>query len=331
MLATHWPTSLSYMSNVNWSRTAYMDWLRYGMKYSTKNSYAVNHQSLMTQYAMLTSNPTAAIPQLVCYEGDLQTLVPTGVQTGTDPAGNYLRTALTADLYFEPTLYDWETAFYEFCQQSGISVMTSFFLSGIIGNMGGVDGSIAALWAFTNWASQPVGKGDGSVASNGLNVTNKFWANTQTSPYNSNASVRTKAWQDWANTTSPYVIPSAVSVTPANSATSVSTRVVVVVEFDEPMLSSSITSATFTLKLGTQSVTGTIAYNPVTWTATFTPLGSLKSSQVYTARLTTGVTNTNGTPLSSPVTWEFSTATSTRSGAAGWFPGLGSARARISS
>ena len=325
-LATHWPTSIAYLNPNPIPRAAYMDYCRHAVKYIAGNSSFGGYNLIMQQQEAANAYWGASlsppvVPQIISYEGDLQQLVPPGVETGADPAGYYLRGQLSDDLIYDPSVYDWETAFYQAYQQAGLQLLTSFLLGSFSSGKG--ETAESYLWVFTRWENQPFGKGDGSLASNGLDVSNLYWTDTQTSTHNANASVRLKAWQDWADAANPYVIPGAVSVTPSNGSTFVSARVVIVVEFDEPMNSASINATTFTLNSGTVAVMGDITYDPVSWTVTFTPSTMLESNLTYTVQVTTGVTNIYGVALPAPITWQFMTGLSAVSSVRSWFPGLG--------
>jgi hypothetical protein len=314
LTATHWPTSIAYLNANVWSRTAYMEFWRHVTKYNVGDNFALQHQVNLNNY---TAGP---IPQFVAYEGDYQIVVPAGVATADDPTGYSLGNALAFDMYYDPATYDWETTFFQFCQQYGFQMINPFFLCGNP-YVSEIITAAAEPWIEVAWQSQPFGKGDGSTASNGAGVTNQFWANTQMAPHATNASVRLKAWNDWADAANSFVVPAEISVTPANGATRVSPRVVVVATFNEPMRASSITASTFMLKLGGVAVPATVAYNPVTWTATLTPTSVLNGLTSYVAQLTTGVTNLGGYPLPSAVSWGFVTAMSSRPNLA-WYPGL---------
>ena len=321
-VASHWPTSIAYGTSP-WSKAALADVLRHMTLYNPLT--LSNH---LAQQKVLNSYLGTTIPLLVAYEGSLQTIIPTGVETGPDPAGYYLRNALSIDLYYDPNFYDVEQAFELSCQYQGFSLFNMFDSGVEFQNTGNADGNESDSWSYGIYHAQPTGRGDGSTASNGLAVTNQSWNNTQLANNGPNVSTRLKAWQDWADSTSPLVIPGDVFVTPANGATSVSPRVVIVVEFNEPMLGSTITTSTWTLKLGSTSISGTVLYSPVTWAATFTPSSILDAYATYTAQITTGVTNAQGTALANPITWTFTTGAGTRA-AKPWFSGLRSPTARL--
>lgn len=75
------------------------------------------------------------------------------------------------------------------------------------------------------------------------------------------------------------------------------------------MSAASINASTFTLvdEEG-MPVSGTVTYDPVSMTATFDPDGNLFYGYVYTATLTTGITDLAGNPLPAAYSWSFRTA-----------------------
>jgi len=66
-----------------------------------------------------------------------------------------------------------------------------------------------------------------------------------------------------------------------------------------------ISGTTFTVKIGTTSVLGTVTYSGST--ATFTPSSNLNSNTTYTATITTGAKNVAGVPLANNYVWTFNT------------------------
>jgi hypothetical protein len=73
-----------------------------------------------------------------------------------------------------------------------------------------------------------------------------------------------------------------------------------------------ITPSTFILSSGNIIAPGSVIVSPDGTTATLTiSTGSLSPNITYTARITTGVRNSNGTPLGAEFTWTFSTGTQT--------------------
>jgi hypothetical protein len=112
----------------------------------------------------------------------------------------------------------------------------------------------------------------------------------------------------WTFTTAsePCGPPTVISVTPANSACP---STAVTATFSEAMNPATINTTTFTLTgPGTTPVTGVVTY--AASTATFTPTSPIALSTLYTATITTGAKNLNGTALASNYVWTFTTAAS---------------------
>jgi hypothetical protein len=102
--------------------------------------------------------------------------------------------------------------------------------------------------------------------------------------------------------------PTVLSTIPANGAPNVPIDQVLSATFSEPMASSTLSAATFTLSVtGGAAVAGTVAY--ANGTATFTPSATLINSTNYTATITTGATSLGGTPLAANYVWTFTTIT----------------------
>jgi len=110
------------------------------------------------------------------------------------------------------------------------------------------------------------------------------------------------------DTTAPLVS----ATNPANGASSVGTNQSVVATFDKGMDSSTLTGVTFTLMgPGVTPVSGTVTYSTIGDTATFTPSIPLLSGILYTATITTGVTDLSGNALASNFVWTFTTGLTT--------------------
>ena len=98
--------------------------------------------------------------------------------------------------------------------------------------------------------------------------------------------------------------PTAASVTPLDTATSVPVTVTPQAVLTEAIVPSSLS---FTLKdAGGNAVPGTASYDSATNTATFTPSASLTRGVKYTAAVS--ATDTTGQSSSAPYTWSFTTA-----------------------
>lgn len=113
---------------------------------------------------------------------------------------------------------------------------------------------------------------------------------------------------NWTFTTGTILAPSVISTDPANLATGVPLNKIISANFSEAMNSATITSATFTVMMGSTSVPGTVNYAGTT--ATFTPTNNLLSSNTFTATITSGAMNPGGTPLANDHVWTFNTVPS---------------------
>ena len=103
-------------------------------------------------------------------------------------------------------------------------------------------------------------------------------------------------------------LPMVNSTDPLTNTTGIFSNKVVALTFSEAMTASTINGTTFTLKQGTTSVSGTVAYSGTT--ATFTPSNMLAASTTYTATITTGAKDLAGNALAANIVWTFTTAAS---------------------
>src|SRR3989344_4515485 len=109
-----------------------------------------------------------------------------------------------------------------------------------------------------------------------------------------------------ANTTPPTVNATAIN----NGATGVGVNTAISATFSEALDASTLNTSTFTLTGPSGLVAGTVAYNPATNTATFTPSAALAYNTNYTATITTGVKDLAGNPLALNYSWSFATISS---------------------
>jgi hypothetical protein len=109
-------------------------------------------------------------------------------------------------------------------------------------------------------------------------------------------------------TASAIAQPTISTTNPVNLATGVALNQKIAATFNMPMDASTITVATFTLKLGITSVSGFVSYSGTT--AIFTPASNLTSNAVYTATITTGTKDMSGNALANNHVWSFTTGTS---------------------
>jgi fibronectin type 3 domain-containing protein len=106
----------------------------------------------------------------------------------------------------------------------------------------------------------------------------------------------------------PSMPPLVTQKAPAPNVTGVDIDAKVRAVFSRPMNAGSLTAASFTLTAaGASPIPATVAYDPITLTATLTPSSPLALQTTYTARLSTAVAAANGIALNAPVTWSFTT------------------------
>jgi alpha-tubulin suppressor-like RCC1 family protein/PKD repeat protein len=100
-------------------------------------------------------------------------------------------------------------------------------------------------------------------------------------------------------------LPTVSTVSPEDGAASVPVDTNVTATFSEAMNGSTITAESFTL--AGSAASGTVTYDPATFTATFTPDAALAYNHMYTATLSTNITDLAGNPLAASYVWSFTT------------------------
>src|SRR5450759_5280538 len=103
------------------------------------------------------------------------------------------------------------------------------------------------------------------------------------------------------------VAPKVTSTDPITDATSIAINSKISAIFSVGMDPSTITIENFTLQQGTTAVSGAVGYAGATATATFTPSSVLAAGTEYTATITTGAIDIDGTPLAKDYIWNFTT------------------------
>jgi hypothetical protein len=125
---------------------------------------------------------------------------------------------------------------------------------------------------------------------------------------NGTAMVSNYVWTFTTSATPIVVPPTVISAIPANLATNVPFNQVISATFSKAMNPTTINSATFTLMgPGTTAVSGLVAYAAISNTLTFIPTVNLTASTLYTATITTGVTDLAGNAMASNYVWTFTT------------------------
>ena len=98
-----------------------------------------------------------------------------------------------------------------------------------------------------------------------------------------------------------------ISTSPADGAVDVTVNQPLTATFSETLNCATVTASTFTVAgPGGTPVTGAVSCSGTI--ATFTPAGVLSSNTLYTATLTTGITDAEGDPLAGNFVWSFTTA-----------------------
>src|ERR1700730_2970117 len=120
-------------------------------------------------------------------------------------------------------------------------------------------------------------------------------------------------WSFTTGLTVNAVAPTITTTNPASAAVNVPIDKRVNATFSKAMDPTTITNATFTLAVagGGASVNGTVAYDPASQIATFTPSGNLASNTQYTAPISNVVKDLTGNALgagAAPNPWSFTTS-----------------------
>ena len=111
----------------------------------------------------------------------------------------------------------------------------------------------------------------------------------------------------WRFTTGTISAPIVTSTDPFNTESGVALNKIITATFNMPMDPLTINGTTFTVKIGTTTVLGTVSYSGTT--ATFTPSSNLNNNTTYTATITTGAKNLAGVSIANNYVWTFNTNT----------------------
>jgi hypothetical protein len=112
----------------------------------------------------------------------------------------------------------------------------------------------------------------------------------------------------------PNVAPSVLMTGPSNAATGVTRNPSITATFSEPMNGATVNATSFVVMNGTTPVPGTVTYSGNT--ATFTPTNSLAPNTLFTATISTAVTDLAGGHLAAAKSWSFTTVASSATGPA---------------
>jgi Ice-binding-like/Bacterial Ig-like domain len=115
-------------------------------------------------------------------------------------------------------------------------------------------------------------------------------------------------WTFTTSATPDTTKPTVTATNPANAATNVPINQAVTATFSKPVNPATISSTSFLLKgSGGAAVAGLVSYAGVANLATFTPTAPLAANTLFTATITTAVTDLAGNTLASNYVWTFTT------------------------
>jgi hypothetical protein len=120
-----------------------------------------------------------------------------------------------------------------------------------------------------------------------------------------NAMASNKIWSFSTSAAPDNTPPNVTPTSPSDGDKRVLVNAAITATFSETMATASVSTTTFTLFNGTNKVEGAVRYSGTT--ATFTPNNQLAYSTVYITTITTGVTDTSGNAMTTPVSWTFTT------------------------
>ena len=101
--------------------------------------------------------------------------------------------------------------------------------------------------------------------------------------------------------------PTVQGTEPPDGATNVLVDVVIRAHFNLPLDPATVNPTTYFLEGPAGVVSGTVAYDPASYTAVLTPATALDYASLYVARLTTGIQSAGGAPMCSEYLWSFTT------------------------
>ncbi|MEX1669051.1 ice-binding family protein [Zhongshania guokunii] len=123
-------------------------------------------------------------------------------------------------------------------------------------------------------------------------------------------------WSFTSGATEDSSPPTKSSNKPRNLANGAALNSIISANFNEALDPRTVNTSSFTLRTGLSLslVTGTVGYD--NRVASFSPSGNLSPNTVYTATLTTAITDLAGNPLATDLMWSFTTGTAVAAGPA---------------
>jgi hypothetical protein len=142
-------------------------------------------------------------------------------------------------------------------------------------------------------------------------LPNKIYTATITTGVKDSAGIALQTnftWNFTTGTSLDVTAPTVISTDPVNNATSVILDKKITVTFSEPMDPSTISSTSFALTQGANTILGTVAYTDTT--AIFSPLTNLAPGTVYTVTIKTAVKDLAANALANNYVASFTTGKS---------------------
>ena len=194
-----------------------------------------------------------------------------------------------------------------------------------------MNGSITAtfseamdIWSITSASFLLSGNTGGTVSYNGTTKTATLYypfpffpgttytatITTGVKDISGNHLAKDYSWK-FTTATSDTVPPTVTSTIPSNGATGVGVNSLVRVTFNKEIDALSVNQSTFTLRNGGTSISGMVAYNSSTRTATYTPSANLLYETTYTATITKNVKDLAGNTMVADYSWTFTTQSQT--------------------
>ncbi|SCZ63042.1 Ig-like domain-containing protein [Thiohalomonas denitrificans] len=153
---------------------------------------------------------------------------------------------------------------------------------------------------------------DGSTPSTD---SNRYADPIEITPHNTEVTLKFFAIDEEGNIepvqSETYVVdtipPTVSSTVPASEATDVSLTETISATFSEPVLPASVSEESFTVSAADHQVVGTLSPSTDATVVSFKPIDRLECNTLYTATLSTAVTDRAGNPLEADVSWDFTT------------------------
>ena len=148
-LASGWSTSIANGWPTPWTRPALLDyyrhWIKYNSQYNGPGGYFAQHLAAINSYNLQNGQ---SAPTLIGYEGSVQTVIPSNVETGADGSGYYLRNQLSHDVYYDPEIYNSDMAIFQMSQQGGMAESMPTCMCLELGDSGSTDGATRAALGY---------------------------------------------------------------------------------------------------------------------------------------------------------------------------------------